>query len=88
MGALLLPLILTAALTWLDPAAVHPGQKGVCVTEWSAGERLEIPVEVVGVLDATGPERQMVLVRLLGERLAGSGVVAGMSGSPVYVDGR
>ena len=88
MGALLLPLILTAALTWLDPAAVQPGQKGVCVTEWSGGERLEIPVEVVGVLDATGPERQMVLVRLLGEHFAGSGVVAGMSGSPVYVDGR
>jgi len=87
MGALLLPLILTA-LTWLDPASVQPGQKGVCVTEWSGGERLEIPVEVVGVLDATGPERQMVLVRLLGERFAGSGVVAGMSGSPVYVEGK
>jgi hypothetical protein len=88
MGAFLLPLTLTAALTWLDPAAVRPGQKGVCVTEWSGGERLEIPVEVLGLLDATGPERQTVLIRLLGERLAGSGVVAGMSGSPVLVDGK
>ncbi len=88
MGALLLPLTLTAALTWLDPSAVTPGQRGVCVTEWSGGQRLEIPVEILGRLDATGPDRQTVLVRLLGERFAGSGVVAGMSGSPVYVDGK
>jgi hypothetical protein len=88
MAALLLPLTLTAALAWLDPTAVRPGQKGMCVTEWTAGERREIPVEVLGVLDAVGPDRTAVLVRLTDERMAGSGVVAGMSGSPVYIDGK
>ena len=82
------PLLLASALTWLDPAAVTPGQKGVCVTEWTGGQRIEIPVEVLGVLDATGPDKSAVLVRLADERFAGTGVVAGMSGSPVYVDGK
>jgi hypothetical protein len=82
------PLLLASALTWLDPAAVTPGQKGVCVTEWSGGQRIEIPVEVLGVLDATGPDKSAVLVRLADDRFAGTGVVAGMSGSPVYVDGK
>lgn len=88
MAPLLLPLTLTAALAWLDPATVRPGQKGVCVTEWTGGQRREIPVEVLGMLDAMGPDRSAVLVRLTDERMSGSGVVAGMSGSPVYVDGK
>jgi hypothetical protein len=88
MLQLLLPLSLALTVPWLDPSAVSPGQRGVCVTEWSGGERREIPVEVLGMLDAEGPERTLVLVRLLDERLAGSGVVAGMSGSPVYIGDR
>jgi hypothetical protein len=88
MVPLLLPLALSAAVTWLDPAAVHAGQKGVCVTEWTGGVRREIPVEILGTLDATAPDRTAVLIRLTDERMAGSGVAAGMSGSPVYVDGK
>jgi SpoIVB peptidase S55 len=88
MGPLLLPFALSAALTWLDPAAVHPGQKGVCITEWTGGVRREIPVEILGTLDAVAPDRSAVLIRLTDERMAGSGVAAGMSGSPVYVDGK
>src|SRR3972149_5511409 len=88
MAPLLLPLTLTAALAWLDPTTVRPGQKGVCITEWTGGVRREIPVEILGMLDASGPDRSAVLVRLADERMAGSGVVAGMSGSPVYVDGK
>jgi hypothetical protein len=88
MGPLLVPLALSAALTWLDPATVRPGQKGVCVTEWSGGERREIPIEVLGTLDAVAPDRSAVLIRLTDQSLAGTGVAAGMSGSPVYVDGK
>jgi hypothetical protein len=80
--------LLAAALQWLDPATIQPGQKGVCITEWGGGERREIPVEVLGTLEAAGPDREAVLVRLLDDRMATSGVVAGMSGSPVYIDGK
>ncbi len=88
MAPALLPLALAAAVTWLDPAAVKPGQRGTCVTEWTGGVRREIPVVVMGTLDAGAPDRKGVLVRLEDESLAGTGVVAGMSGSPVYVDGK
>lgn len=87
-AAALSALILSAAVTWMDPAAVTPGQRGICVTEWSGGERVEIPVEVVGTLDPAGPDRAAVLVRLLDERFKDSGIVAGMSGSPVYLEGK
>jgi hypothetical protein len=46
-------------------------------------------VEILGVLrDAIGPGQDMILARLHGEKPEYTGVVAGMSGSPVYVDGR
>lgn len=88
MLALTLALALTGPAAWLDPHDVKAGQRGVCITEWTNGERREIPVEVVGVLDATAPERLSVLVRLEDPELAGGGVAAGMSGSPVYIDGK
>jgi hypothetical protein len=46
-------------------------------------------VEILGVLkDAIGPGQDMILARLHGEKPEYTGVVAGMSGSPVYIDGR
>ena len=80
--------MLATALSWWNPAEVKPGQPGVCVTEWEGGQRREIPLVVMGGLDATGPDRQAVLVRFTDDAFAGTGVVAGMSGSPVYVDGK
>ncbi len=89
---MVLPLLLALAahptVEWLDPALLQPQQQGVCVTEWGNGERIEIPVVVLGVLDASAPERSSILVRLADDRFVGSGVVAGMSGSPVYVEGK
>jgi len=79
---------LATALSWWNPALVQPRQPGVCVTEWEGGQRREIPVVVMGALDATSPERQAVLIRFADDAFAGGGVVAGMSGSPVYVDGK
>jgi hypothetical protein len=80
--------MLVSALTWWDPAAIQPQQRGVCITEWEGGQRREIPVVVMGRLDATSPDRDAVLVRLDDQAFAGGGVVAGMSGSPVYIDGK
>jgi len=52
------------------------------------GQLVEIPLTVLGTLGAVAPESEMVLVRLEAERFKQTGVIAGMSGSPVYVDGR
>ena len=46
-------------------------------------------VEILGVLhNALGPRQDMILARLEGAKPEYTGVVAGMSGSPVYIDGR
>ena len=86
---ILLILLLAAAASpsVADAPFPLPGQRGVCVTEWDGGERIEIPLEVLGTLEGTGPDRDALLVRLLDPRFADSGLAAGMSGSPVYVDG-
>ena len=54
------------------------------------GDRLEeFKVHIIGVLrNSIGPRRDLILARLEGGPLANTGVIAGMSGSPVYIDGR
>jgi hypothetical protein len=68
---------------------VKPGLKGVAYTIFE-GDRVEkIDLEVIGVLhNAVGPKLDVILVRLLGDKVQQTGVVAGMSGSPVYFDGK
>jgi hypothetical protein len=54
-----------------------------------SGTRVEeFQVEVLGVLDNIGPQQSIILARLSGGPLANTGVMQGMSGSPVYIDGR
>src|ERR671920_2050350 len=54
------------------------------------GDRIEeFKVEFIGVLrNVIGPSRNLILAKLEGGPLASTGVIAGMSGSPVYVDGK
>jgi hypothetical protein len=77
----------TTALFPLDK--VQPGMKGVVYTIYTGDEIEKVDLVVLGVLhNALGPKRDIILVQLLGEKAEHSGVVAGMSGSPVYFDGK
>jgi hypothetical protein len=68
---------------------VRPGMTGVGRTVFEGNRVDEFKVQILGVLrNVNGPRRDMVLARLEGGPLANTGVIAGMSGSPVYVDGR
>jgi len=73
----------------LPVSQIQPGMKGVAYTIFE-GDRIEpMDLEVIGVLhNAIGPKLDVILVRLLGEKVQQTGVVAGMSGSPVYIDGK
>jgi hypothetical protein len=54
-----------------------------------SGNRIEeFQVEVLGVLDNMGPRESIILARLSGGPLQETGVMQGMSGSPVYIDGK
>jgi SpoIVB peptidase S55 len=68
---------------------VQPGLKGVGRTVFEGNQIQEFQVEFLGVLkNAIAPKHDVILARLSGGPLAKTGVVAGMSGSPVYVDGK
>src|SRR5262245_12496467 len=67
---------------------VRPGMKGVGRTVMKGTKIENFDAEVIGVLKNTSPGRDMVLCRLSGLDLAKTGVIAGMSGSPVYVEGK
>src|SRR5215468_4437718 len=62
------------------------GQRGYGLTVMKGIKRERFEAEVLGVLKNTSPGRDMVLCRLSGLDLERTGVIAGMSGSPVYVD--
>ena len=68
---------------------VRAGMTGVGVTVFEGTTREEFAVEILGVLrNVMGPRRDIIVARLSGGPLAHTGVIQGMSGSPVYVDGR
>jgi SpoIVB peptidase S55 len=68
--------------------AVRPGMTGIGRTVFEGSRIEDFRVTVLGVLHNVGPRRSLVLARLEGGPLERTGVIAGMSGSPVYIDGR
>ena len=67
---------------------VSRGQTGYGLSVFSGSEPERFGVEVVGVLREMDPGTSFIVARLSGKGLEESGVVAGMSGSPVYIDDR
>jgi hypothetical protein len=84
---------MAAAIVWAQGPyfpldRVQPGMKGVGKTVF-AGDRIEeFTVEILGVLENVGPKQSLILARLSGGPLEKTGILQGMSGSPVYVEGR
>jgi hypothetical protein len=70
-------------------AQIHAGMRGVAYTVFQGTKPEPMDVEVLGVLrNANGPKGDIILVRLGGAKAEYTGVVAGMSGSPVYFNGK
>jgi hypothetical protein len=68
---------------------LHAGMRGVAYTVFEGVKPEAMEVEVLGVLhNVNGPKGDIILVRLHGQKVEYTGVVAGMSGSPVYLDGK
>src|SRR6516225_1946186 len=68
---------------------IHAGMRGVAYTVFEGIKPEPMEVEVLGVLrNMNGPKGDVILVRLHGEKVEYTGVVAGMSGSPVYFNGK
>jgi hypothetical protein len=67
---------------------VRAGQHAIGKTVFQGNKIEEFQVEILGVLENVGPRQSIILARLSGGPLAETGVMQGMSGSPVYMDGR
>ncbi len=67
---------------------VRAGMKGYGLTVMKGTKIDRFAAEVLGVMKNTSPGRDLVLCRLSGLDLEKTGVIAGMSGSPVYIDGK
>jgi len=65
---------------------VKPGLKGYGKTIFEGNQVERFEFEVLGVLKNVGPKQDMILARLTGDKVDRTGVFAGMSGSPVYID--
>jgi len=73
----------------LPLSQIHAGMRGVAYTVFQGTTPEAMDVEVLGVLkNANGPKGDIILVRLGGAKAEYTGVVAGMSGSPVYFNGK
>jgi len=80
---------LPAATTSFPVDELKPGMVGVGRTVFQGDELQDFKVHILGVLrNVIGPRRNLILAKLEGGPLADTGVIAGMSGSPVYIDGR
>src|SRR5207237_10387638 len=68
---------------------IRRGMVGVGRTVFDGTRVEEFTVNILGVLEnVIGTRRNLILAKLQGGPLANTGVIAGMSGSPVYIDGR
>ncbi|MGC2107925.1 MAG: SpoIVB peptidase S55 domain-containing protein [Candidatus Korobacteraceae bacterium] len=79
----------TAKVQIMPEDQVRAGMRGVAYTVFEGVTPEPLDVEILGVLhDMAGPKSDVILARLHGKKVEYTGVVAGMSGSPVYVDGK
>jgi hypothetical protein len=79
---------IAAAQEILPFSEVKTGMTGVGRTVFRGTAIEEFGVEVIGTLSNVAPQRNLILVRLSGGPLATTGVMSGMSGSPVYIGDR
>jgi hypothetical protein len=73
----------------LPLSEVRPGMQGYAYTIFAGDQVEKFDLEVLGIMpNFLGPKQSIILVQLKGPKVEHTGVVAGMSGSPVYLDGR
>ena len=76
------------ALETMDTDEITPGMKGYGRTVFSGNQIESFDVEILGVLKNWEARNDMILVKMTGGPLEKTGIIAGMSGSPVFVDNK
>ena len=80
---------LFAATPQMSVDDIRPGMVGIGHTVFAGTHVEEFRANIIGVIEnVIGTQRNLILAKLEGGPLAETGVIAGMSGSPVYIDGK
>src|SRR5436190_14723094 len=82
------PTLSAQTVKFMSVDEIQPGMRGYGKTVFQGTKIEQFDVELLGVLKNFAPKQDMILARLSGGPLARTGVIAGMSGSPVYIDGK
>lgn len=77
-----------AADTTMPLSQIQKGMKGYGVTVFEGNKLERFDVEILGVLSNIGPGQNLILAQVDSPVVRRTGVLAGMSGSPVYIDGK
>lgn len=77
-----------ASAEMMPVSEVKKGMKGYGVTVFEGNKLERFDVEILGVLSNTGPDQNLILARVDSPEVRRAGVIAGMSGSPIYIDGK
>ena len=87
--AMLTSTFLSGETAQMPVSEIRPGMVGIGRTVFDGTHVEEFKANIIGVLEnVIGTHRNLILAKLEGGPLANTGVIAGMSGSPVYIDGR
>ncbi len=78
----------SAAENFFKIEDLSPGMRGTGRTCYQGSEPEEFEVEILGVLHGVNPGASIVLAKFSGDRIEKTGVFEGMSGSPVFIDGK
>ncbi len=81
--------VLAAPTETLPAGELAPGMRGYGLSDLGDGKGVQrFEVEIIGLLKSYAPKQDLILARILSEALDRTGIIAGMSGSPVYVNGK
>src|SRR3984957_3514097 len=87
--SLLAPALLAADPEIFPLSQIKPGMKGEALTIFAGDQVEKFDLVVIGVMpNFLAPKESIILVQLVGPKVEHTGVVAGMSGSPVYINGK
>lgn len=92
-SALLVAITLVAAISAqaaerMPLSDVRKGMKGYGLTVFEGTKAEKFDVEILGVLNNIGPDQNLILAKVDHPVVARAGVIAGMSGSPIFIDGK
>lgn len=80
--------LIVLSIPIMDYAEVTAGMEGFGITVLEGNKPDTFGVEIIGVRKGIAPGQDIILARLKGKKIEETGIISGMSGSPVYIDGK